>query len=396
MDDHEYDGVSRSTDYEQPYAPGSYAEDAYVPSLANKSASRSREAVRSNLIQLRHETRPHIRKPAQPLSDIIGSSAQARELRDLIDLYADDDSPVLITGETGVGKELVARHLHLKSSRRLGAFSPLNAGAMPESLAAAELFGHAKGAFTGAVGEREGAIATADGGVLFLDEIGDMPLSIQAHLLRVLEDGMVTKVGGKSATQVDFRLISATNVDLRENVVAGQFREDLFYRINVLVIDVPTLRTRGDDVIEIAEALIANHADERYRQIKLTPKAADRLRSHAFPGNVRELRNILSRALLHSRRDGGKIMPDHLKFDIEPASRETVDSYDVDEAKNLINRYMLMKTLHAAGGNVAKAVALSGRSRGTFHSLKKSIEGEDFASAYRTVCAEVKALLREC
>ncbi len=396
MDDHDYDGARRSLDYKQPYASGTYSQDAFAPSIASRSASKTRDALRSNLIELRHEARPHTRRPAPALSEIVGSSGHANRLREIIGLYADDDSPVMITGETGVGKELVARHLHLKSSRRMGVFSPLNAGAMPESLAAAELFGHAKGAFTGAVGEREGAIAMADGGALFLDEIGDMPLSIQTHLLRVLEDGMVTKLGGKTATQVDFRLISASNVDLQENVRAGLFRQDLFYRINVLVIDVPPLRARGDDVIEIAESLIANHPDERCRGIKLTPKACDLLRAHAFPGNVRELRNVLSRALLHARLEKGKILPDHLIFDTVRVSSDSQDKYDVDEAKNLVNRYMLMKTLNAAGGNVAKAVAMSGRSRGTFHALKKSIEGEDFASAYRSVCAEMKALLKEC
>jgi len=195
---------------------------------------------------------------------------------------------------------------------------------------------------------------------------------------------------------VDFRLISATNVDLHENVSAGQFRRDLFYRINVLVVDVPPLRARGDDVIEIAEALIATHADERNRKIKLTPKAADRLRAYAFPGNVRELRNVLSSALLYARKEKGKIMPDHLRFDCSGADLPFSGSYDVDEAKDLINRYMLMKAINASGGNIAKAVALTGRSRGTFQTLKKSLKGEDFASAYQSVCAEVKALLKDC
>lgn len=396
MDDHEYDGASRSGAYEQQYAPSSFPQEVYVASGANKDMNARRQGTHSNLIQLRRDNLARDQHAPQDVAEIVGSSTAAKLLRDTIELYADDDSPVLVNGETGVGKELVARHLHLKSRRASGAFAPLNAGAMPESLAAAEMFGHAKGAFTGAVGEREGAIALADGGVLFLDEIGDMPLSIQAHLLRVLEDGMVTKVGGKSARQVDFRLISATNVDLKDNVCAGQFRRDLFYRINVLVIDVPPLRARGDDVIEIAEALIARHPDERYREIKITPKAADRLRAHAFPGNVRELRNVLARAVLHARKEKGKILPDHLRFDFESLGGETADSFDVDDAKNLINRYMLMKALHAADGNIAKAVALTGRSRGTFQTLKKSIKGEDFATAYHLVCAEVKSLLKDC
>ncbi len=395
MDDQEYDGASRSEGYEPPYSSGSFSHEAYVPSRARSAVERKREPLSSNLIQLRPDA-PLKSRMKLPLPDIVGSSAQAALLRETIELFADDDAPVFITGETGVGKELVARHLHAKSRRSEGAFSPINAGAMPETLAAAELFGHAKGAFTGAVGEREGAIALADGGVMFLDEIGEMPLSIQTHLLRVLEDGMVTKVGGKSARHVDFRLVSATNVDLQDNVASGKFRRDLFYRVNVLVIDVPPLRGRGDDVVEIAESIIANHPDDRYHNIKLTPKAADRLRAHAFPGNVRELRNVLSRALLFARKDKGKIMPDHLRFDCSGAAVSSADDLDIDEAKNLINKYMLMKALNAAGGNIAKAVAMTGRSRGTFQTLKKTLKGEDFASAYQSVCADVKALLKDC
>ncbi|WP_375204267.1 sigma 54-interacting transcriptional regulator [Hyphococcus sp.] len=399
MDDQEYDGASRSSAYDQPYTPSAYSQETYIPSNAvrrseRSPAKRSPESVPSNLIQLRQEPRVKSRTILPP-PEIIGSSSKAVRLREEIEIYADDDAPVLITGETGVGKELVARHLHLGGSRAKGAFSPLNAGAMPETLAASELFGHVKGAFTGSVAEREGAIALANGGVLFLDEIGDMPLSVQTHLLRVLEDGMVTKLGGKTPEKIDFRLISATNVNLQENVCAGKFRPDLFYRINVLIIDVPPLRERGDDMIEIAERMIASHGDERNRKLRLTPKAADRLKSYRFPGNVRELRNVLLRAMPYARREKGKILPGHLRFDFEHAATTTT-SFAVEDATALMNRYMLLKALNAADGNIAKAVTLSGRSRGTFNTLKKSLEGEDFASAYRSVCAEVKALLNDC
>lgn len=397
MDDQEYDGASRSSDYNQTYAHSAYSQESYIPSNTVRRVERAPEKLRSNLIELRKEPRSRARNTLTPPPEIIGSSDQANRLREDIEICGDDDAPVLITGETGVGKELVARHLHLSSARAHGAFSPLNAGAMPETLAASELFGHVKGAFTGSVAEREGAIAAANGGILFLDEIGDMPLSIQTHLLRVLEDGMVTKLGGKTAEHVDFRLISATNVNLQENVSAGKFRPDLFYRINVLIIDVPPLRDRGDDIIEIAEWMIANHADDRNRDIRLTPKAADRLKAHRFPGNVRELRNVLSRALPYARRAKGRLLPEHLKFDFEQTGASgAANSFAVEEATALMNRYMLLKALNASNGNIAKAVALSGRSRGTFNNLKKSLEGEDFASAYRSVCADVKALLKDC
>lgn len=402
MDDHDYDGVSRSSDFDQPIGPGDYTLEAFVPASAksDSSAYGAKEKLRfqPKLVSVRQAAEParHAKRNfKKPLPQIVGSSPQSRQVRELISLYADDDAPVMITGETGVGKELVARHLHALSARSDGAFSPINAGGMPESLAAAELFGHAKGAYTGAVGERDGAIAMADNGVLFLDEIGDMPLSIQAHLLRVLEDGMVMKLGGKSPTQVDFRLISATNVDLRDNVRNGKFRSDLFYRIHVLLIHVPPLRERGDDVIEIAEAMIAAHPKEKYRKTKLTPKAADRLKSFSFPGNVRELRNILSGALVHAR--DGKILPEHLFTDPDAIEtcRHFSESYDVDEAKSLASRFVMMKALQASGGNVSKAAALIGRSRGTLHTMMKDLEGEDFASAYEAVRAEMSALLNE-
>ncbi|MCA8930753.1 MAG: sigma-54 factor interaction domain-containing protein, partial [Alphaproteobacteria bacterium] len=170
--------------------------------------------------------------------------------------YAQNAAPVLIVGETGVGKELVAKELHRWSDRRDAPFVAVNAGAIPESLAPSELFGHRKGAFTGAYADQIGAIAAADRGVLFLDEIGDMPLDIQAQVLRVLDDGLVTKVGSRTPTAVDFRLVTATNVDLRRGVEEGRFRRDLFHRIEVLVIRVAPLRERGDDVIEIGEAII--------------------------------------------------------------------------------------------------------------------------------------------
>ena len=338
MDDNEYDGLSRSSFYGQGYTSGgAYPSESFVPS-GSANDRRPKEPFKSNLIKLRKDApmqRNRARTSSPEIPDIIGSSDHANQLRDKIRLYAEDDSPVLISGETGVGKELVAQHLH-------------------------------------------------------------MPLSIQTQLLRVLEDGMVMKLGGKSPTRVDFRLISATNVDLGDEVRSGQFRRDLFYRINVLVIDVPPLRVRGDDVVEIAEMMIATHKNERYRDIKLSPNAADRLRAHAFPGNVRELDNVLTRALVHAQRD--KILPEHICCDrLDSADHgASPASFNVDEAKNLISRLLMMKALHASEGNVTKAATLTGRSRGTLHSMIKSLEGEDFASAYQALCAEMKTLLNDC
>lgn len=331
------------------------------------------------------------RRNGLPDSVIVGSSPRARALRERIRLYADDLSPVLISGETGAGKELVARELHRFSARGSEAFVPLNAGAIPEALAASELFGHVRGAFTSAVGDRDGAFQAADGGVLFIDEIGDMPASIQAQLLRVLDDGVVTKVGARSGATVDIRLVAASNVDLRKSVATGAFRRDLFHRVAVLQIDVPALRERGDDVIEIAEDIIAAHPNAEFRAARLTPIAADRLKAHAFPGNVRELKNVIARALVHAR--GGRILAEHLVFAETCGTALEPSSLDISEAKELIERLVVLKALRQTNGNVTRAAALTGRTRSTFHMLKKQLEGGDFTAEYDAVCARVKALI---
>ncbi|MGE0408628.1 MAG: sigma 54-interacting transcriptional regulator [Amphiplicatus sp.] len=330
---------------------------------------------------------------------LIGSSAAARDMREKIALYADETAPVLVNGETGAGKELVARELHNLSERRARRFVPVNAGAIVETLAASEIFGHTKGAFTGAVMERDGAILEADGGVLFLDEIGDMPLSVQAQFLRVLDDGVVCKLGSNTGVKADFRLVSATNVDLRKTIADGAFRQDLYFRISVLVIDAPPLRERGDDMIEIAEDFIRGHPVEKYRASVLTPKAADRLRAHRFPGNVRELRNVLTRAFAHAK--GGKIYAEHIIFtEFDPSGRTTPASssarFDMSEAKELVGRFMVLKALKETNGNVKRAAEIAGRSRGTLHALVKQLEGHDLDAEYDAACAQLKALIGDC
>jgi two-component system NtrC family response regulator len=328
-------------------------------------------------------------------SIVIGSSPQAIALREQIRLYSVEPAPVLISGETGVGKELVARELHRLSERRDARFVALNASAIPETLAAAELFGHTKGAFTGAIAERDGAFVDANGGALFLDEIGDMPLSVQTHLLRVLDDGLVTKIGARASTKVDFRLVAATHVDLKKEVGEGRFRRDLFYRINVLAIDVAPLRERGDDVIEIAEHIIRTQPNRAQRGAGLTPNAADRLKAHRFPGNIRELRNVITRALVHAR--GGKILVEHLSFADGCAEGDASSAkLDVGDAKDLVTRFLVLKALKKANGNVSKAAELAGRSRSTVHALKRQLPGEDFATEYEAACAQLRALIDDC
>jgi two-component system nitrogen regulation response regulator NtrX len=229
----------------------------------------------------------------------VGSSAALQRVRELIDKVGPTSARVLITGENGTGKELVARALHEASPRRDRAFIEVNCAAIPAELIESELFGHMKGSFTGAFADRAGKFEQADGGTLFLDEVGDMSLSAQAKLLRVLQEGVVTRIGGAKTIQVDVRVLAATNKDLADEIAAQRFREDLLYRLNVVPIEVPALRERLEDV----PALVAHFAERLAASAGVPGKtfaadAIERLRSRPWPGNVRELRNAVERALI--------------------------------------------------------------------------------------------------
>jgi DNA-binding NtrC family response regulator len=223
--------------------------------------------------------------------ELVGSSAPMREVQKSIGRLADSETTVLITGETGTGKEVVARAIHRHGRRGGRAFIAVNCAAIPGPLLESQLFGHARGAFTGAIADRAGSFREADGGTLFLDEIGDMDLAMQAKLLRVLQDRMVVPVGGKPAP-VDVRILAATHRDLRAMVVKGKFREDLFYRIGVVPVHLPALRERLSDILPLAEHFLAQAGGGR----RLSGEAAARLLAHPWPGNVRELRNAMERA----------------------------------------------------------------------------------------------------
>ncbi|MEM6672023.1 MAG: sigma 54-interacting transcriptional regulator, partial [Planctomycetota bacterium] len=263
-----------------------------------------RAIAAGRLDQLRSYVRDRLaRESAAPAVEIggrfgmIGSSPAMQEVYALIERVAPSDVPVLIQGETGTGKELVARAIHDNSSRRDERMLAENCAAVPENLLESELFGHKKGAFTGAVEDRPGHFVAADGGTVFLDEIGDMPLPMQAKLLRVLQDGEVRPVGANKTRKVDVRIVAATHRDLPEAVRAGEFREDLLFRLNVITIHLPPLRERGDDVREIAQGLLPRIADEVGRDVTLSAEALDVLAAWSWPGNVRELENELRRAV---------------------------------------------------------------------------------------------------
>lgn len=298
--------------------------------------------------------------------EIIGTSPAIENVRRRIAQVAPTNAAVLILGETGTGKELAARAIHRASRRSGGPFVAINCAALPENLLESELFGHERGAFTGADRAREGLFEAARGGTLFLDEAGEMSLGLQAKLLRVLNDGIVTRVGATSGRHSDVRVIAATNLDLQQAIAAGRFREDLYYRIAVFPVAVPGLRDRVSDLPLLADHLLARiSVDLAVPTHRLAPDACELLRRHSWPGNVRELRNVLERAAIVA--DGDVIEAEDIQFEHRaqvPATptdlpsgvalREAVDAY---EAK------LIGEALAQAGGVQARAARLLGISR---------------------------------
>lgn len=232
-------------------------------------------------------------------TELIGQSMVIRRVADLLRRFAQTDEPVLITGESGTGKELAARAIHDNSRRRGGRFVAVNCAAIPANLVASELFGYEKGAFTGAAARTKGQIEHANGGTLFLDEIGDMPVDMQGHLLRFLQEGQIVRVGGRETISVDVRVVSATNVRLEQAISEGRFREDLYYRLNVLTVPLPPLRDRREDIALLAHHFLRQAAAQQGRDIAgFTPEALRMLCRYDWPGNVRELMSVIRRAVV--------------------------------------------------------------------------------------------------
>lgn len=245
------------------------------------------------------------------LTGIIGNSPALAEVFKVLGKVAPTDSTVLVTGESGTGKELLVRALHQNSDRHNKPFVPINCGAIPKELLESELFGHEKGAFTHAIRSRPGRFELADGGTIFLDEIGEMDLSLQVKILRALQEKEIERVGGTSIKKVDVRVVAATNRDLEGEVAAGRFREDLFYRLNVIPLRLPALRKRGNDILLLAEHFLCDHCSSKARKkLKLSEKAQEMLLTYSWPGNVRELENFMER--LSILCDGMEILPEDL------------------------------------------------------------------------------------
>ena len=264
---------------------------------------------------------------SKAIAGMIGSSDVMQDLYNRIHKVAPTAATVLIHGETGTGKELVARALHEESQRNNHLMISVNCAAIPDTLIESELFGHEKGAFTGAASNREGLVAAADGGTLFLDEIGELPLEAQARLLRVLQEGEVRPLGSVESRKVDVRLVAATHRDLRKLAKEGKFREDLYFRINVVQLTLPPLRERGKDIINIAESLLQRYCTQFGKsQLRLSTDAVDAITSYAWPGNVRELENAMQRAVILCE-DSNEISSLLLSIDTDsPTPQETLDN----------------------------------------------------------------------
>jgi len=321
------------------------------------------------------------------LGDLAGRSPAMQQVFSLIRQVAPSKAAVLITGESGTGKELAARAIHALSPRRDGPFVAVNCAAMPETLMESELFGHEKGAFTGAVERRAGCFELAQNGTLLLDEIGDMPLPTQAKLLRVLEDSRVRRLGGKAEILVDVRVIASTNRRVEEAVRKGQIREDLYYRLNVFRIHMPPLREHKEDIPVLCEALLASL--NRKHGCKVTdvePKVIEMLRSHSWPGNVRELRNVLERAVIVAGE--GTLRVSHLPQPFAPPSLAPSAEDDsasirvpvgttVEEAE----KALILRTLEHTRNNKTRAAEILGISLKTLHNKLKEYGAADSGQA---------------
>ena len=261
--------------------------------------------------QLDRERRELVEKRTyDAFDDLVGGSPQMQKVFATIDKVAGADVPVLISGESGTGKELVAHAIHRRSLRSSGPFIAINCGAIPESLLESELFGHEKGAFTGAHVQRQGRVEMAQGGTLFLDEIGELSGPLQVKLLRFLQERQIERVGGRSLITVDARVLAATNVDLSKAMSEGRFREDLYYRLNVVGVAIPPLRDREGDTLLLAKAFLQRQSAKQQKNLVFTPKCLQVMESHGWPGNVRELENRIQRAAIMA--ENGRITPQDL------------------------------------------------------------------------------------
>ena len=302
-------------------------------------------------------------------SELLGESAAMERVRELVDRVAKNDATVLVTGESGTGKEIVARAIHRASDRAKGPFVAINCAALPEALLESELFGHERGAFTDAHTARRGMLVEADGGVLFLDEIAELPVTLQVKLLRAIQERRVRPLGGSREIPFDVRIIAATNQSLENLVESGRFREDLFFRLNVIEVELPPLRARERDVLLLAQHFLVRAADKTGKPTRaFGPAVADRLLAYAWPGNVRELENAMERAVALSVHDVVTIddLPPRLRS-AEPPPGLPVDNGEATELVSLdeMEKRYIARVLEATGGSRTRAAKILGVDRTT-------------------------------
>jgi len=297
-------------------------------------------------------------------------SLQIQEVFSAIRKVATTDAPVLITGESGTGKELTALAIHQQCSRREGPFVVINCSAIPETLLESELFGHEKGAYTGAHVQRRGRIEAAQSGTLFLDEIGDLPLTLQVKLLRFLEEHQIERVGGREKISVDTRVIAATNSDLKQRMKEGSFREDLYYRIGVVTISLPPLREREEDILLIANAFLQRYVNEWKKKVNgFSNSAIHSIKRYSWPGNIRELQNRIKRAVIMT--EGSRLRPEDLEL---PSLSERYEGQTLKEAREAVERDLINQALGTNKGNLSRAAAQLGISRPTLYELMEKLK----------------------
>jgi two-component system response regulator AtoC len=337
------------------YIPKPFGADEVLLTVRK---AEEREHLRREVGRLRQEVRADAR-----FGELVVGSPAMRKALEIVMKVAPHDSPVLITGASGTGKELIARMLHRESTRVNRAFVPVNCGGVPEQLLESEFFGFVKGAFTGADRDKEGLFEAADGGTLFLDEVGELPGALQVKLLRALQEGEVRRIGATDTKRVDVRVISATNMDLEEGVERGTFRKDLYYRLAVVPVHLPQLRARREEIPQLAAHLLDRHTQRLHVAVNaIAPEAMEALLAYPWPGNIRELENVIERALVLT--DGSVISLDDLPEAVRrPAPEGTTLTGDGDDLSvkrhgARLERHLIQLALDRTGGNKTAAAEL--------------------------------------
>ena len=341
--------------------------------LLDRALGKARDA--RQLVVLQRQLRE-----AGRLGDLVGASRPMQEVMRIVEMAAPSSASVLITGETGSGKEIVARTIHKLSPRAGGPFVAINCSAIPESLMESEIFGHERGAFTGAAERRIGCFELSDGGTLLLDEIGEMPAPTQAKLLRVLEDRRVRRLGSKTETPVDVRVVAATNKDPEQAVSSGQMRQDLYFRLNVFHINLPPLREHKEDIPLLAEHILRDINVKHNKTVKgVGAEVMDIFMSHTWPGNIRELRNVLERSAIMCERDliTRACLPGEFgKTQAKSPSDLGAIKFPIGTTVDAMERELILQTLAATGNNKTRAAELLGISLKTLHNKLKEYGGE--------------------